>query len=82
MKDTSKQSVLIFTGSSMIARGLSIRLNEIGITPIEKDDMTSALRSGFAVGVLNQVRLFIRQDELEIARKVIEDYFEELGEEE
>lgn len=82
MKDTSKQSVLIFTGSSMIARGLSIRLNEIGITPIEKDDMTSALRSGFAVGVLNQVRLFIRQDELEIARKVIEDYFEEIGEEE
>jgi len=82
MKDTYKQSVLIFTGSSMIARGLSIRLNEIGITPIEKDDMTSALRSGFAVGVLNQVRLFIRQDELEIARKVIEDYFEEIGEEE
>ena len=82
MKDTSKQSVLIFTGSRMIARGLSIRLNEIGIMPIEKDDMSSALRSGFAVGIPNQVRLFIRQDELEDAREIIDEYFDEIGEEE
>lgn len=82
MKDTSKQSVLIFTGSRMIARGLSIRLNEIGIMPIEKDDMASALRGGFATEIPNQVRLFIRQDELEEAREIIEDYFEEIAEEE
>lgn len=82
MKEDSKRSVLIFTGSRMIARGLSIRLNELGITPIEKDDMASALRGGFAAEIPNQVRLFIRQDELERARKVIEDYFEEIGEEE
>ena len=82
MKDESKQSVLIYTGSRMIAQGLSVRLNDIGITPIEKDDMSSALRSGFAIGVPNQVRLFIRQDELDKARKIITDYLEEVGEEE
>lgn len=82
MKEEFKQSVLIYTGSRMIAQGLSVRLNEIGVTPIEKDDMSSALRSGFAIGVPNQVRLFIRQDELEKARKVINDYLDEVGEEE
>ena len=82
MKEESKQSVLIYVGSRMIAQGLSVRLNAIGITPIEKDDMSSALRSGFAIGVPNQVRLFIRQDELDKARKIITDYLEEVGEEE
>lgn len=82
MKEDSKHSVLIYTGSSMIAKGLIFRLSEIGITPIEKNDMVSAARSGFAISSNAQARVFIRKDELERARNVIDDYLEEVGEEE
>ncbi len=82
MKEDSRQTVLIYTGTSLIAKGLVYRLNEIGITPIEKNDMVSALRSGFAIGLNDQVRLFIRQDELNRAQNIIEQYLEEVGEEE
>lgn len=82
MNEDPKHSVLIYTGRSIIAQGLATRLNDLGITPITKNDMLSAVRSGFAIGVNDQVRLFIRKDELESARKVISDYLEEVGEEE
>lgn len=82
MNEDSKHSVLIYTGRSIIAQGLIFRLSEIGINPIEKNDMESAVRSGFAVGDNAQARIFIRKDELERARKVINDYLEEVGEEE
>lgn len=82
MKEDTHHSVLIYKGSSLIAQGLISRLNEIGITPIEKNDMQSALRSGFAWVANQQVRLFIRKDELDLAKDIIDDYLEEVGEEE
>lgn len=82
MNEEAKHTVLIFTGRNIIAQGLLFRLKEIGITPIEKNDMVSAARSGFAVSSNAQVRVFIRKDELERAKNVIEEYLEEVGEEE
>lgn len=82
MKEDSKHSVLIFAGSSLIAKGLVLRLNELGIMPIEKNDMQSAIRTGFAIVTNEQVRLFIRKDELELAKNTIDEYLKEISQEE
>lgn len=75
-----EETVRIFTGPAMIANGLKARLQEIGILPIEKDDHQSGITGGFAIGVPNQVRLFIRQEELDKAQDIIDTYIKEVGE--
>lgn len=78
--DTSQTTVRIFTGAAMVANGLIARLNELGIQPIVKDDHQSGITGGFATGVPNQVRLFIRQEELDVSKSVIEEYLNDIGE--
>ncbi len=78
--NAQEQTVRIYTGPAMIANGLKARLMEMDILPIVKDDHQSGITGGFAVGVPNQVRLFIRQEELDRAKGVIDAYLEELGE--
>jgi hypothetical protein len=68
------------TGPTMIANGLIARLNEEGISPIVKDDHHSGITGGFSTGVPNQVRLFIRNEQLETAKTMINEYFAEVGE--
>lgn len=80
MEEELKNRALIFTGSSMIAKGLIVRLDELGITPITVDDKDSALRNIFAINLNEQVRLFIRKDELEISKDVINTYLKEIEE--
>lgn len=80
MKEKTKKTVLIYFGASMIAQGLVARLEELGITPILINDTASALRTGFALALNDQVRLLIREDELEIAKEVIDTYLKEVGE--
>ena len=38
----------IFTGSSLVAKRLIAELNEIGIQPVERNDLNSASIAGFA----------------------------------
>ncbi len=78
--NAQEQTVRIYTGPAMIANGLKARLMEMDILPIVKDDHQSGITGGFALGVPNQVRLFIRQEELDRAKGVIDAYLEELGE--
>ena len=78
--DSQEQTVRIYTGPAMIANGLKARLLDIGISPIEKDDHQSGITGGFAIGVPNQVRLFIRQEELDRAKDMIDTYISDLGE--
>ncbi|MGK0376205.1 hypothetical protein [Patiriisocius sp. Uisw_017] len=78
--DSNEQSIRIFTGPAMIAKGLQARLNNLGIMPITRDDHQSGISSGFAMGVPDQVQLFIRPNELAIAKDSINDYFKEIGE--
>lgn len=75
-----EQTIRIYTGPAMIANGLKARLLEMGISPIEKDDHQSGITSGFAIGVPNQVRLFIRNEEHELAKDVIDNYLKEIDE--
>jgi len=78
--ENPEQTTRIYTGPAMIANGLKARLLEMGISPIEKDDHQSGITGGFAIGVPNQVRLFIRNEELDRAKDMIDNYLEELGE--
>lgn len=80
MKKKDEHSVLIYFGSSMIAQGLVARLEDLGIVPILINDTASAIRTGFALALNDQVRLFIRKDELEKSQQVIDAYLNEVGE--
>jgi len=70
--------VRIFTGTSVIAQGLIARLNEIGISPIEKRDHDSATMAGFAASIPQQTKLFLREEELEKAQEIIDNYLSEV----
>ena len=76
----AKKTVRIYTGPTMIAKGLIARLNHLGISPIVKDDHHSGITGGFSTGVPNQVRLFLRKEELDTAKSMINEYFTEVGE--
>ena len=78
--DDLKETVRIFTGPYMIGQGLIARLNEIGISPIVKDDHQSGIAGGFSTGIPNQVRLFIRKEQLNTSKLLINQYFSEVGE--
>ena len=78
--DKSKQTTRIYTGPAMIANGLKARLLDMGISPIEKDDHQSGITGGFAMGVPNQVQLFIRQEELDQAKEMIDGFLKDVGE--
>lgn len=78
--DETKKTVRIYTGPALVAKGLIARLNEINIEPIIKDDHQSGITGGFAMGIPNQVRLFIRQEELDQSRDLIENYLKGIDE--
>ncbi|MCT8340930.1 DUF2007 domain-containing protein [Luteirhabdus pelagi] len=80
MSNPSEESVRIFTGPAMVAKALVSRLNDIGISPIEKDDHESGIRAGFAIGVPGQVRLFIRKDQMKKAQPTIDEFLNEIDE--
>ncbi|MFC7357495.1 DUF2007 domain-containing protein [Jejudonia soesokkakensis] len=77
---SNEETTRIYTGPAMIAKGLISRLNDIGISPIERNDNESGITAGFAQGVPGQVMLFIRQDELLKAQETIDTYLAEVGE--
>jgi hypothetical protein len=79
MSDNAKQTTRIYTGPAMIANGLIARLNDIGISPVQRDDHQSGITSGFAQGVPGQVQLFIRNEEKEAGQATIDAYLKEIG---
>jgi len=80
MSDNLEETTRIYTGPAIIVNGLVARLNELGISPIERNDNESSIQAGFTIGVPGQVMLYIRKDELKIAKSIIDEYLEEIGE--
>jgi hypothetical protein len=76
MSDTTR----IYTGPTLIAKGLVARLNNIGISPIERNDHDSSLRAGFTMSIANQTMVFIRKDELEKSKETIDQFLKEIEE--
>lgn len=73
------QTTRIYTGPTLIAKGLVARLNEIGISPIERNDHDSSLRAGFTMSIANQAMIFIRKDEVDKAQSTIDEFLKEIG---
>lgn len=63
----------IFTGPSLVAGAITAELNDLGISPVVRNDMQSGAMAGFGGGILDQVQLFVREDQypqaLEVAQK-------------
>ena len=69
-----EKTTRIFTGSAIEAQPLINSLNELDINPIIRDDYQSGILSGFAAGVPGQIRMYIRNEEIVIAKSILEDF--------
>ncbi len=73
------ETTRIYTGPTLIAKGLVARLNEVGISPIERNDHDSSLQAGFTMSIANQTMVFIRKDEMQKAQPIIDEFLNEIG---
>lgn len=70
----------IYTGPTLMAKALVARLNEIGISPIERNDHDSSLMAGFTASIPNQTMIFVREDQLPKAQKIVDEFLADMEE--
>ncbi len=80
MSDNLEETVRIYTGSDIMAEALVGRLEDAGITPILRDDQQSGVMFGAGNKFDDQVRIFVRMDELAIAQPIADAFIEETKE--
>jgi len=68
----------IYTGPTLLAKGLIARLNDAGISPIERNDHDSSVKAGFTASIPYQTMVFVREDQLDIAQPILDAYLKEL----
>lgn len=81
MSDNTEETVRIYTGSDIMAQALVGRLEEVNITPILRDDEQSGVMFGSGSKYDDQVRVFVRKDELAIAQPIVDAYLKEIEKE-
>lgn len=62
----------IYTGSFVIVTLLVSKLEEVGITPIIKDETESGRLAGFGPSVPGQQQVFVHNNELDKAVPIVE----------
>ena len=80
MSDNQEETVRIYTGSDIMAEALVGRLEEANITPILRDDQQSGVMFGAGNKFDDQVRIFVRREELAIAQPIVDAFLEETEE--
>ena len=75
------ETVSIYTGSVLMAEALVGRLEEKNIVPIIRKDQQDGKMFGSGSNYSDQVRVFIRQDELAVAQPIIDAFLIEIEEE-
>ncbi|WP_271424193.1 putative signal transducing protein [Aequorivita sinensis] len=80
MSDNSEETIRIYTGSDIMAQALVERLENVGITPILRDDEQSGVMFGSGSKFDDQVRIFVRKDELSVAQPIADSFIEETKE--
>jgi hypothetical protein len=78
MTENTEETVRIYTGSDILAKALVDRLEEVNITPILRDDEQSGVMFGSGNKFDDQVRIFVRKDELPIAQPIVDAYLKEI----
>jgi hypothetical protein len=67
----------IFTGNSMLGKRISTELQDLGITPILKNEGESARLAGFGILDNQSVDLYVHKDEMQKALKVVQGFSDE-----
>ncbi|MEM0519456.1 putative signal transducing protein [Aequorivita flava] len=80
MTENTEETVRIYTGSDIMATALVGRLEEANITPILRDDEQSGVMFGSGSKFDDQVRVYVRKDELAIAQPIVDAYLKEIEE--
>ncbi len=62
----------VYTGSAINVQFLQTVLQDSNINSIKRDDFESGLRGGFGGGLPNQVQLFVKKTDADIATPIIE----------
>ncbi len=61
----------IYTGTSLLAKRIVDALHQINIEAVTKDEGESARLAGFASSMLGTVELYVHNDELKEAQKLV-----------
>ena len=62
----------IFVGNTAQAQSIVSRLKDIGIIAVVKDEAESARLAGFASSMLGETEVFVHNEELEQAEKILD----------
>ena len=81
MSANIEETVRVYTGPDLMAEALVARLEEANITPILRDDQQSGVMFGSGNKFDDQVRVFVRQDELAVAQPIVDAFKQEIEEE-
>ena len=65
--------IKVYTGSFVIAKLIISRLEEIGISPVVKDETESGRLAGFGAAIPGTQELYVHEDELDTAVPLIEE---------
>jgi len=71
MPESTQQTVRIYTGPVLLVEALAARLEEKGIIPIVRDDQQNAVMFGSGSNFTDQLRIFVREDELTDAQEIV-----------
>lgn len=80
MSENAEETVRVYTGPDLIAEAIVGRLEEKNITPILRDDQQSAVMFGSGNNYADQVRVFVRKDELAVAQPIVDAFLKEIEE--
>jgi hypothetical protein len=63
----------IYGGNSLVAQRLVGQLHTVGIEAVVKDEAESARLTGFASSMLGEVDVYVNNDEVDMALKVVQE---------
>ena len=72
------EHIKIFTGTSIIVRGLQNRLDDSNISSLIKDPVNSSQLAGFGA-LTNSIELFILKSDQEKAQLIVDSYKKEIN---
>jgi hypothetical protein len=70
--------IKIYTGSFVIVQLLVDRLQDVGISPIIKDESESGRLAGFGASIQFQQEVFVHENELEKATPIVQGIVSEM----
>lgn len=78
MVNDKDKTTRIFTGSPLIVQALASRLEDRNIVPIIRDDQQNAVMFGSGSNYSGQLRIFVSEEELELANAITEEFEREM----